>query len=304
MKEKHTANITQKTIDFPSNIDKARKIFLRGPNTLFLGAGVSMSAGLPSWKNLLSDLLEKADRKFNKDHYDEVFEECGYSSIVFGRLIQTAFGKKGFHKEIRDIIYKNKEHSSLITTICDIIKSNRLIVNGVITYNYDDLIEQELSKIGVKNYSIYENNEPDVVFPIYHVHGLLTQEAPIDSTIVLSEKEYHERYKRSFHWSNIEQLHALQRTNCFFIGLSMTDPNLRRLLEVSRDEKGESVPPLRHFAFINKNDVGNKLYEDERNKFIDIYEKMLEQLGVGVIWYNDYENLPYELLKLSQADKK
>lgn len=31
----------------------------------------------------------------------------------------------------------------------------------------------------------------------------------IISTLILSEREYHEMYKEAYNWSNIEQLHAL-----------------------------------------------------------------------------------------------
>lgn len=288
-----------------SIIDKAYQTFSKGPNTLFLGAGVSMSAKLPSWKELLVKLLDIANKKgknFNGSHYEKLFKESGYSSIILGRLIQNLFDDKTeMDKAIHDIFYCNKSNitSPTIKTICDIVKKKKNLVTGIITYNYDDLIEQRLSKIKVKNYSVCENNEPDVSFPVCHVHGLLSQYNPISSTIVLSEKEYHEIYSRAFHWSNVEQLHALQRTNCFFIGLSMTDPNLRRLLDIAKGEGDTRKSDVRHFAFIDKDEIGNSFNNPkERDEYCRQQENMLKDLGVGVIWYHDYKTLPQELLKL------
>lgn len=288
-----------------SIIDKAYQTFSKGPNTLFLGAGVSMSANLPSWEGLLKCLLDRANKKgkiFKSSQYKKLFKESGYSSIILGRFIQNLFDdKKEMDKAIHEIFYLNKTDitSPTIETICDIIKKKSDLVTGVITYNYDDLIEQGLSKIDVKNYSVYENNEPDTSFPICHVHGLSSQYNPIDSTIVLSEKEYHEIYSRAFHWSNVEQLHALQRSNCFFIGLSMTDPNLRRLLDIARGEGDKRESDIRHFAFIDKDSIGKSFKcSSRRDEYCKQQEKILKDLGVGVIWYHDYNTLPQELRKL------
>lgn len=288
-----------------SIIDKAYQTFSKGPNTLFLGAGVSMSAKLPSWEGLLKELLDIANKKgkiFNSSHYEHLFKETGYSSIILGRLIQNLFDDKTeMDKAIHKIFYCNKKDitSPTIETICDIIKRKKDLITGVITYNYDDLIEQGLSKIGVKNYSVCENNEPDISFPVCHVHGLLSQYNPISSTVVLSEKEYHEIYSRAFHWSNVEQLHALQRSNCFFIGLSMTDPNLRRLLDIAKGEGDKRASDIRHFAIIDKDEIGKSFNSSkERDEYCKQQENMLKDLGVGVIWYHDYNTLPQELLKL------
>lgn len=285
--------------------DKAYQTFSKGPNTLFIGAGVSMSAKLPSWKELLEKLLDVAKQKgknFDSSHYEKLFKESGYSSIILGRLIQNLFeDKTEMDKAIHEILYLNKSNitSPTIKTICDIVRKKKNLVRGIITNNYDDLIEQRLSKINVKNYSVCENNEPDVSFPVCHVHGLLSQYNPISSTIVLSEKEYHEIYSRAFHWSNVEQLHALQRTNCFFIGLSMTDPNLRRMLDIAKGEGDKRKSGIRHFAFIDKDVIGNSFNNiKERDEYCTQQENMLKDLGVGVIWYHDYKTLPQELLKL------
>ncbi len=287
-----------------SIIDKAYQAFSKGPNTLFIGAGVSMSAELPSWKELLKRLLDAAKKNgknFDSSHYEQLFKESGHSSIILGRLIQNLFDNKPeMDKVIHSILYLNRENitSPTIETICRIIKEKQNLVTGVITYNYDDLIEQGLDKIGVKNYSVCENNEPDVSFPVCHVHGLLPQYNSISSTIVLSEKEYHEIYSRAFHWSNVEQLHALQRSNCFFIGLSMTDPNLRRLLDIAKGECN-CISDIRHFAFIDKDSIGESFKNSiERDEYCKQHENILKDLGVGVVWYHNYKTLPQELQKL------
>lgn len=51
--------------------------------------------------------------------------------------------------------------------------------------------------------------------------------------IVLIENDNHRIYSEVFDWSNVEQLRALTRCTCFFAGLSLKDPNLRRLLEIA-----------------------------------------------------------------------
>ena len=294
-----------KDVETLSIIEKAQKIFSQGPNTLFLGAGVSMSAQLPGWEDLLKKLLNDAGNKethFSSSHYNALFKECGSSSIVMGRFIQNLFNgdKKRIDDATRRILYQERSNisSPTIETICKIIKQRRELISSVITYNYDDLIEQELDRINVDNYPVYDNNEPETSLPVCHVHGLLSQHKALSSTIVLSEKEYHEIYSSSFNWSNIEQLHALQRTNCFFIGLSMTDPNLRRLLDIAQGE-GSKKGNIHHFAFIDKDNIGSAFDRNsERDEYCKRHEEVLKELGVGIIWYDRHENLPKELSKL------
>lgn len=100
---------------------------------------------------------------------------------------------------------------------------------------------------------IYENNRclPNEK-PIYHVHGYVPRNNYIRSKPILSEKDYHELYKEAFHWTNVEQLHALNRNTCIFIGLSMQDPNLRRLLDISRGMLVDNMRDNPHFLFMQR----------------------------------------------------
>ena len=182
---------------------------------------------------------------------------------------------------IRESLYINGIHESeLVNTIVNCIKAGK--VTNVITYNYDDILERKLEKDGVQYFSVDGQNRADSYqFPIFHVHGFIPQEedSSYDRNVVLSEDEYHALYNNAFHWSNIEQLHALVQTSCFFIGLSMKDPNLRRLLDIAQ-QRGTGVPT--HYAFLIR-----KEYDQPRKA-----ERIFNEMGVNVIWLEEYRELP------------
>lgn len=294
-------NTTQKTVEdiLSPDLKSAQKAFFSGPNTFFLGAGVSCDEGLPGWKSLLMALISDATgSKIEEKEFDALFEANGSSSIIMGRYIRRLYNDDNEHmrKVIRKCLYKKKTYngikSNTIQKICELVNNNRKTVKSIITYNYDDLIEQQLANIHVPSCSVFDTREPDARFPVYHVHGILDQANLKSSEIVLTEDEYHEQYRRSFMWSNVEQLHALQSNNCFFIGLSMTDPNLRRLLDFTKSEANDNNQRDAHcFAFLKKGDVADKV-KGNKEQFLDNQRYILENLGVRVIWYNDHKELP------------
>lgn len=66
--------------------------------------------------------------------------------------------------------------------------------------------------------------------------------------MIFSEENYHEVFSDPYHWSNLAQLTNFREKNCVMIGLSMTDPNLRQLLEIAARRIDES----KHFTFMQK----------------------------------------------------
>lgn len=308
-KVKFDKKTTQKTVEdnLSPDLKSAQKAFFSGPNTFFLGAGVSCSEGLPGWKQLLMTLISDATgTNIGEEEFEALFKANGSSSIIMGRYIRRLYNddNEQMRKAIRNYLYKEKTYggirSNTIRKICELVKNNRKTVKSIITYNYDDLIEQQLANIRVLSCSVFDTREPDVRFPVYHVHGILDQANLKSSDIVLSEDEYHEQYRRSFMWSNVEQLHALQNNNCFFIGLSMTDPNLRRLLDFTKSEANDNNQRDAHcFAFLKKGDIADKV-KDNKEQFLNDQRYILENLGVRVIWYNDHKDLPNLLDKLQK----
>lgn len=268
--------------------------------SFFFGAGVSMSANLPSWWKLLEGLVDKSKQNvLDKTDIDKLQHVCYDSSIVLGRFIRMMMETKSngddYYNAVHNALYgENNSYSSpLIKEICNLILAKRQFAKSIITYNFDDVMERALKAAGINNYPIFGMNQPQQAFPIYHVHGFIPYDNSqiIKSVPILSEEEYHREYANSYNWSNVEQIHALSRTTCIFIGLSMTDPNLRRLLDIAiRDSENEA----RHFVFLpHIEDFKNVKDADKKNnEAMRIQKEIFLELGLRVIWYENYTELP------------
>ena len=266
-------------------LSRAAFAFNSGRNTFFLGAGVSRDAGLSNWEILLdemvSDLRNKKEVSLND--LDAINNDCGKDNLVKARYLKRLCVERdiSFIDLIRKALYSPEvKDSKLVGAISDCVISGKM--ESVITYNYDDVLERHLEKKGVPFASIDSQNRPaSGQFPILHVHGLIhsEQDKSYDKNVVLSEDEYHALYNNAFHWANIEQVHSLVQTTCFFIGLSMKDPSLRRLLDIAQ-QRGSGDPV--HYAFLLRGE-----YKQPQKA-----ERILYEMGVNVIWYEDYKELP------------
>ena len=296
--EKEKPNNTWQEIR-KDRLKKAINDFNRYDSVIFAGAGVSASANIPDWQTLLRSLLANGTIISSTD-FDCVFKSMDSSNLLTARYIEKALNadKKCIVERIRQLLYPNDviPVSCLITTICELIIRQKNL-RSVITYNYDTLIEDCLREKGKSCFSVYKNSRDESnSFPVYHVHGIVFRKNDdgLPEDIVLTENDYHRVYSEVFDWSNVEQLHALTRCACFFIGLSLNDPNLRRLLEIAQRDSGRSV---RHYAFLERKSAYDEIEKAEKD--FQTREDMLADLGLNVIWYkgdDNHKELP-ELLK-------
>ncbi len=326
-------------------IELLMEAYQRGQFSLFLGAGVSSSAGMPDWNTLLNSLfVSYLTKEFtNNSHISDtditqivsrLNEIDEPSALMAARYLRKGLSKetseiKEFTKTITDNLYKlrNKEkdlNSNLIVSIANLCMPRRTgaKVHSVITYNFDDLIERQLETKSIQHHSIYNDNEtfdPDEL-PVYHVHGFLPEstnkyEGLEKSTLVFSEEGYHQIYAEAYHWSNLVQLTNLKENNCLMIGLSMTDPNLRRLLDIS----ARNIDRPKHYTFMRRMTIDNFAYSKSENEekttqliknikaaeqFLNrhhkLNEEIMKELGVSIIWFNNFDEIPIILTKINE----
>lgn len=280
-------------------IKRAREALIKNNCTIVLGAGISIDAGAKSWNDLLQSLLQNSIEHIplgqNKQDFNDVNRCCGWSSLITARYIMRSMESNIVIPEIRKILYTrapndhiNKPSALFITA--RLIK--RFNIESVITFNYDQFLEEALVKIKVPFVPFVGKGETHKnELPIYHVHGMVSRNDDGPSELpVLSEREYHALYADAFHWANIELVRAFTRNTCFFIGLSMTDPNLRRLLDIAKIKDDKSI---RHYILMRKEPVKAGVPNPAKdNKHWAIMESQFRELGLNIIWYDYNEHNP------------
>lgn len=327
-------------------VNEISESYKKGQFCMFLGAGVSSSAGVPDWNTLLNSLFANyltnafdEHRSISDSDINQIVnrlnEVDSQSTLMAARYIRKGLSEKdsknsSFNTEVSSHLYKLRDKSKSldseliksITTLC-IPRRTGARVRSIITYNFDDLLERQLSKTHIIHKSVYcdiDQTDPEQL-PIYHVHGFLPENmcdySNMDkSTFVFSEEGYHKIYSDPYHWSNLVQLNSLRENTCLMIGLSMTDPNLRRLLDIS----ARNIEKPRHYAFLKRIKLDDFLYKKKSdtevelalnnvegaeqflNNHFKLNQEIFKELGVSIIWYEEYSEIPVILSKLASGE--
>ncbi|NOR70949.1 MAG: TIR domain-containing protein [Methylomarinum sp.] len=273
-----------------------------GRLTLVCGAGVSVGAGISSWNNLLLGLLEKMMASISNNENlslkvsdaNEFQKRYGSSALIIGKYLKSNLGKD-FSSELRDALYQNNpDTSDIIEAVVELSRPKRdgKPLDSLITFNFDNLIEEALEKNRVTHKAIYTEGmrSKSSELPIYHVHGYLPRKGRIlkDKDIVFSEDAYHSQFIDPFSWSNLIQLNKLSQNTCLFIGLSLTDPNLRRLLDVANRKNPNKF--INHY--IIKKTLSPKNGKDRVDDLAEFLEEQdANELGLNVIWVNEFKEI-------------
>ncbi len=300
--------------------------------SIFVGAGASIGTGLPGWNELIAQLYRRAFVNLLGDsspaELARLVERISFqtqSPVQSARYLQAALNETNdtYAGVVSDALYQSSPlaRSPLLTAIadlCEIINDEgQRIVKSVVTLNFDDLLEEELSDRSVDHRSIYSSPSASAVLQINHVHGFLprsglaNQEAE-DASMVFSESAYHRLYSDPYHWTNLIQLSALRETPCLMVGLSMTDPNLRRLLDIAA--RGQTAPT--HYAFLKRDSLQifremGSCDESEidlglATRLLDahhaVQEAVLERLGVRIIWFETFDEIPLAVESLRSSN--
>ena len=93
----------------------------------------------------------------------------------------------------------------------------------------------------------------------------------------MTEENYNDLYNHPYSWQISSQLSFFRENVCLFVGCSLADPNLRRLLEMTKAE-GKT-----HFA-IMRNDLTTI-------KDLTVATSHFARLGVEVIWVNSFREI-------------
>ena len=126
-------------------------------------------------------------------------------------------------------------------------------VRRICCFNFDDILETAFEEEERNFQCVTEGDEIPFLSDttlILHPHGYLPRrrrsKRRASANIVFSEDDYHKLYSSPSAWSNLVQLVLLLDYSAVFVGCSLKDPNLRRLLDIVAQMR----PKQRHYALL------------------------------------------------------
>lgn len=245
---------------------------------VFIGAGVSVGAGYPSWKELLREIGDELGVK-SDDVYD------------LAALAQWSVSDTGGATRIRQVIRDQIAVDHDIPAPLNILA--RMPIRHLWTTNYDRLIERALSAI--RRPCSVISAQSDLALKVtagaarvYKMHGTVDQ---LDD-IVISTDDYELFRSRRGAFLPLLQAH-LSSFSMLFLGLSFTDPNLRHVLSLIR-ESFTDAPPA-HFAIVRPPQKGDFRSAEEFEARLaqhNLWAKDLQRYGLFAIEIEDYNEVP------------
>ena len=179
---------------------------------IFVGAGVSMNSSVPSWNQLINRMKAELPNEFSEET----------DALKIAQIYKDSRGHKEYMDKVKDILLYNK-------AVPNPLHKSILALNPchIITTNYDDLIEQELSKDFLQYHIIREDKDiPQMTYPntLVKMHGDY-----VTDNIVLTEDDYY-NYKENFPLTRAFVQSLFASKLILFVGFSFADLNLKFIL--------------------------------------------------------------------------
>lgn len=252
---------------------------IRGSAAVFVGAGLSIRAGYPSWRGLLAEVAFELGLDIEAEH--DLAAVAQYS-------LNRSARNRG---KLAQLIAENFRYKHDAPEPFRILA--RLPIRHFWTTNYDNLLEVafRLERRDLDSKSRNDDvgmERPGAHAVLYKMHG--TVEHPTEVVIAKDDYELYRRVRPNF-------LHALTghliTKQMLFLGFSFTDPNLALLFGAIREASHEAGPV--HYAIVRRPQRptgadGHKRYETEKVRH-QLWVEDLQRYGIHCVEVDQYEDV-------------
>jgi len=210
-----------------------------GKAWVLVGSGASIAMGYPSWEKLASFAVELTTVEQRGHDLANLNRAMANKDYPF--VFQEAKNIVGASRLLQHLREKNKP--SRKGRIYELIAQWPIPV--YLTTNYDDELQNQLGQLG-ESYNTYLNSEdhfsflvPSLSGAVVKLHGDLRSE-----TGLILTKEQYEEIEKGENWQywRTKMTSVFQMNRVIVIGHSLTDRNIRHVLEASKRGAGVEQP--------------------------------------------------------------
>lgn len=278
---------------FDKNIERfeqLEKCLIEGSVVPFVGAGISVESGFPSWKN---HLIEQGRTSgLDAIHVKDLLDNGHYETVI--EEIEAKGFKDAFIQEIRDAFSKTGEITQ--TTL----RLSELFNDTIITTNYDHIIELAFDTGATEHIQILDNSNilesPDTdKTTIIKLHGDIKQPAKC----IISKNQYDDAYGNGL--LDLEKpipkcLSYYYRTSSLlFLGSSLNRDRTMEVFQAVKNKIGDT-DIFQHFSLESMPETEDELIT--RNAY-------LLSFGITPIWFpkGNYEYIE-QILRLAKNEMR
>ncbi|MCX7578929.1 hypothetical protein D0502_05985 [Leuconostoc falkenbergense] len=183
---------------------------------LFVGAGVSINSGYPSWNSLIEKLREDLPDSSSKKNNQQVAQEY-----------YDTFSRNLYYNKLQEIFEAVKpEYNPILDQIVKIRPKH------IITTNYDKLLENSLQN-EILQYSVIKSDQ-DLPYS-KDDHIIIKMHGDLDSKNIVLTKSDYENYTKNFENVIVKIRSLLVNHTVLFIGYSLQDETFNNILNLVND---------------------------------------------------------------------
>jgi hypothetical protein len=229
-----------------------KEVYEKGAFGLYIGAGISQASGLPSWSQLLTELIDLAEEyNISKDKCNELrtlIKDPSKYLLIAEDLKELLPGD--LFKYFKNRFDNRKDKPSELLR-----KIIKLRTRFIITTNYDTLIEKAYIEINEQPNDITYKDASTINYNLLNNERFLlkahgdARRSPDE--IIITERDYRQIIFREKGYQSV--LYAMfSMCHVLFLGVSLNDPELRLMLGFIHNIFHGGSPE--HFAIMsNKN---------------------------------------------------
>lgn len=231
---------------FKADINRIKEASITGKLVVFVGAGVSVNSGLPSWNRLIDQLK------------NELPKDVANSENDYLKIAQLYKNHREFKEYIEKIRHELNAGNTKINPIHEVIFELSPI--HVVTTNYDDLLEKAVLQKNLQYYKICK--DVDIPYATYDRYIIKMHGDLEEGNIVFTEDDYL-NYEKNFPLIETFVKSLFAANLVLFIGFSFDDYNLKFITNKVRNILGQDFQ-LMYLLNIGRTDFIRRDYYKKR----------------------------------------